>query len=238
MQLIRNFATLKKDMHVIQMNKANTPISNIKRKTTKERVRIHHKWNKRIGLYSFLGKNFLKLILLLAGIVFAILILDWVFDLKHQQEVIKSFVNSLKPVYVFLFFYATESFMGMIPPDIFIVWSKARFSEHPYLLVTILGTISYLGGITAYYLGKLIRRSKRVESYIKRKYEKNFDMIEKWGGMVIIMAALFPLPFAMISTIAGMVKYPVKTFLLFGLTRYIRFYLYAVVIFGVLKDFF
>ena len=185
-----------------------------------------------------MGKNFLKLILLLAGIVFAILILDWVFDLKHQQEVIKSFVNSLKPVYVFLFFYATESFMGMIPPDIFIVWSKARFSEHPYLLVTILGTISYLGGITAYYLGKLIRRSKRVESYIKRKYEKNFDMIEKWGGMVIIMAALFPLPFAMISTIAGMVKYPVKTFLLFGLTRYIRFYLYAVVIFGVLKDFF
>ncbi len=224
-------------MHIIQMNKANNVTSNIKRKTTKERFQIHHKWNKRIGLYSFLGKNFLKLLLVLLGIVFAILILDWIFDLKHQQEVIKSFVNSLKPIYVFLFFYATESFMGMIPPDIFIVWSKARFSEHPYLLVTILATISYLGGITAYHLGKLTGKSKGVEKYIKRKYEKNFDMVEKWGGLVIIMAALFPLPFAMISTIAGIVKYPFKTYLLFGLTRYIRFYLYAVVIFGVLKDF-
>jgi membrane protein DedA with SNARE-associated domain len=62
-------------------------------------------------------------------------------------------------------------------------------------------------------------------------------MIEKWGGLVIIMAALFPLPFAMISTIAGIVKYPFKTYLLYGLTRYIRFYLYAIVIFGALKEF-
>jgi len=220
------------------MDKANNAANNLKRRTNKERFRIHHKWNKRIGLYSFLGKNFLKLILILAGIVFAIFVLDWIFDLKHQQIVIKNFVDSLKPIYVFLFFFATESFMGMIPPDIFIVWSKARFPEHPYLLVTILATISYLGGVAAYYLGKLTRKSKRVKGYIKRKYEKNFDMIEKWGGLVIIMAALFPLPFAMISTIAGIVKYPFRTFLLFGLTRYIRFYLYAVVIFGALKDFF
>jgi membrane protein YqaA with SNARE-associated domain len=52
---------------------------------------------------------------------------------------------------------------------------KARFPEHPYLLVTILATISYIGGIAAYYLGKLTRKSKRVENYIKRKYEKNFE---------------------------------------------------------------
>ena len=219
------------------MNKANNATSNLKKRTTKERFRIHHNWNKRIGLYSFLGKNFLKLLLLLAGIVLAIFILDWIFDLKHQQEVIKSFVDSLKPVYVFLFFFATESFMGMIPPDIFIVWAKARFTAHPYIMVTILATISYIGGIVAYYLGQFTRKSKRVKGYIKRKYEKNFDMIEKWGGLVIIMAALFPLPFAMISTIAGIVKYPFKTFLLYGLTRYIRFYLYAIVIFGALKEF-
>ncbi len=219
------------------MDKANNATDNLKRRTTKEKFRIHHKWNKRIGLYSFLGKNFLKLILILVGLVLAIFILDWIFDLKHQQEVIKEFVNNLRPIYVFLFFFGTESFMGMIPPDIFIVWSKARFPEHPYVLVTILATISYLGGVTAYYLGRFTRRSKRVESFIKKKYEKNFDMIEKWGGLVIIMAALFPLPFAMISTVAGIVKYPFKTYLLYGLTRYIRFYLYAIVIFGALKEF-
>ncbi|NJO90984.1 MAG: hypothetical protein HC831_19985 [Chloroflexia bacterium] len=91
-------------MRELLMNKANNVTDNWKRRTTKEKFRIHHKWNKRIGLYSFLGKNFLKLILILVGIVFAILVLDWIFDLKHQQEVIKNFVNTLKPIYVFLFF--------------------------------------------------------------------------------------------------------------------------------------
>ena len=220
------------------MDKTNNVANNIKRKTTKQKFRIHHNWNKRIGLYSFLGKNFLKLILILVGIVLAIFVIDWIFDLKQQQKHIQGFVESMRPVYVLVFFYTTESFMGMIPPDIFIFWGKARFPEHPYILVTVLATISYLGGITAYYLGKFIRKSNRVRNYIKRRYEKNFDLIEKWGGLVIVMAALFPLPFAMISTIAGIVKYPFKHFLLYGLTRYIRFYLYAVVIFGALKEFF
>ena len=220
------------------MNNTENVSNNLKKRTTKEKFRIYHKLNKRSGLYHFLGKNFLKLILILAGIVFAIFLLDWIFDLKHQQDVIQEIVDRMRPIYVFLFFFGTESFMGMIPPDIFIVWSKARFPEHPYLLVTILASISYIGGIVAYYLGKLIRKSPRVRNHIKKKYEKNFDLIEKWGGLVIIMAALFPLPFAMISTIAGIVKYPFRQFLLFGLTRYIRFYLYAVVIFGALKDFF
>lgn len=219
------------------MNKISKESSIPKKRTTKERFRIYHKMNKRNGLYLFLGNNFLKLILILAAIVLAIFILDWIFDLKHQQEVIQHFVESLRPIYVFLFFYSTESVMGMIPPDIFIVWSKARYQDHPYLLVTLLATISYLGGITAYYLGKFVRRSNRVRNYIKRKYEKNFNLIEKWGGLIIIMAALFPLPFAMISTIAGIVNYPIKPYLLYGLTRYIRFYLYAVVIFGALKEF-
>jgi hypothetical protein len=58
------------------MNKANNVTDNLKRRTTKEKFRIHHKWNKRIGLYSFLGKNFLKLTLILAGLVLAIFILD------------------------------------------------------------------------------------------------------------------------------------------------------------------
>lgn len=221
----------------LPMGKGNNTTSEVRRRSTKQKLNIHHRWNKRIGLYSFLGKNVLKMILILVGIVVILFVLDLIFDLKHQQEVIRGFVNTLKPIYVFLFFFASESFMGMIPPDIFIFWSKARFPEYPYTFVTILGTISYLGGIVAYYLGRLTRKSKRVEKYIKRKYEKNFDMIEKWGGLVIIMAALFPLPFAMISTIAGIVKYPIKTFLIYGLTRYLRFYLYAIVIFGALKDF-
>ncbi len=207
-----------------------------RKKTKTEKLLIHHKWNKRTGLYNFFVQNFVKLILILAAIVLLIFIVDSIFDLKHQGDVIKEFLHNHNSVFVFIFFYLTESIMGMIPPDFFIVWAKARYQDQTYFIVTVLATISYFGGITAYYLGILTGRFKRVENFIKRKYGKNFNLIEKWGGLVIIMAALFPLPFAMISTIAGIVKYPFKKFLLYGLTRYLRFYLYAVVIFGALKN--
>jgi len=208
-----------------------------KKRTWTERLHLNHKINLRSGLYWFLGQNIIKLIIALVIIVLAIYLIDWIFDLKKQQEYIQAIVDQMEPVYVFIFFLATESFMGLIPPDIFIVWGKARFPDSAYLLVAILASLSYIGGIIAYKLGSWSLKFPRVKNFIARKYEKNFDLIKKWGGLVIIVAALFPLPFAMTSTAAGIVKYPFKQFLLFGLTRYIRFFLYAIVIFGVLKDF-
>ena len=210
---------------------------NIKQRSFLRKVELSHSYYKRSGLYKFLGVNLIKLILILGGIVLLILLLDQVVDFKHQQDNLQHFVERHNPFFVFSFFLLTESFMGFIPPDIFMVWGKARFPEHAFLIVGLLGTLSYIGGINAYFLGVWVRKFPKVEKYIQRRYEKNFELIEKWGGVVIIMAALFPLPFAMISTIAGIVRYPFRTFALYGLTRYIRFFLYAVVIFGAIKNF-
>jgi len=208
-----------------------------KKRTRKKQIELYHSYYKRTGLYKFLGINFIKLILMLVGIIVLILVLDQIVDFKLQQDKLQHFVDQHNPFFVFTFFLLTESFMGFIPPDIFMVWGRAKFPENAYLIVGVLGTLSYIGGINAYFLGILIRRFPTVEKFIQRKYGRNFELIEKWGGIVIIMAALFPLPFAMISTIAGIVKYPFRTFLLYGLTRYIRFFLYAVVIFGAIKSF-
>ncbi len=206
-----------------------------KKRTYKKTLELYHNYYKRTGLYKFLGINFLKLILILAGIIVLILILDQIVDFKARQDDLQHFVERHNPLFVFTFFLGTESFMGLIPPDIFIVWAKARFPENAYFIVGVLGTLSYIGGINAYFLGILVRRFPKVEAYVQKKYEKNFELIKKWGGIVIIMAALFPLPFAMISTVAGIVKYPFKPFLMYGLTRYIRFFLYAMAIFGALN---
>lgn len=200
-------------------------------------MELSHSYYKRSGLYKFLGINLIKLILILGGIILLILLLDQIVDFKQQQDKLQHFVEMHNPLFVFSFFLLTESFMGLIPPDIFMVWGKARFPDHIFIIVGLLATLSYIGGINAYYLGVWVRKFPKVERFIQRKYEKNFDLIEKWGGVVIIMAALFPLPFAMISTIAGIVRYPFKTFALYGLTRYIRFFLYAIVIFGAIKRF-
>ena len=209
--------------------------NNKKKRSLKKTLEIYHNYYKRTGLYKFLGMNLLKMILILAGIVAVILLLDQIVDFKAQQDKLQHFVEKHNPLFVFTFFLGTESFMGLIPPDIFIVWAKARFPEYPYWIVGVLGTISYIGGINAYFLGVLIRKFPKVERYVQKRYASNFELIQKWGGIVIIMAALFPLPYATISTAAGIVKYPFKPFLLYGLTRYIRFFLYAMAIFGALN---
>ncbi len=201
-----------------------------------EKMKLYHVYNKRTGLYTFLLKNFIKLILILGGIVALLLIankilLSYGIDLNQALE---AMVNKLPVHYALLVFYLSESILGWLPPDIFIIWGKSAPTTNLILNITILGTISYLGGITAYKLGELIQRFPKMHAYIERKYAKNFELIQKWGGVVIVMAALFPLPFATISTIAGIVKYPFKPFVLYGLTRYLRFYIYAAGIFGVL----
>ncbi len=199
-----------------------------------QKIHRYHKYYQRSGLYPFLLKNLATLFLILAAFVAIIFIVDWFVDLRELQKTLQSQVNELNPIWVYLFFYLTESILGMIPPDIFIIWGK--YADYPYLVVTLLATISYLGGITAYKLGKRIRHFPRIDNYIRSRHKDNFHLIKKWGGVVIIMAALFPLPFATISLIAGMVNYPFRSFLYYGLTRYLRFFLYAIPIYSALNS--
>jgi len=207
-----------------------------KKRSFKDRLRIYNASNKRSGLYSFLLKNFIKLVFILGGIV-ALLFLTNMILISYGiniNEALDEMVNSLPVPYALMVFYLSESILGWLPPDIFIVWGKAAPTTNIIINITILGTISYLGGVTAYKLGELIQRSPRMYAWVQRKYSKNFELIQKWGGIVVVMAALFPLPFATISTVAGIVKYPIKPFMLYGLTRYLRFYIYAAGIFGIL----
>ncbi len=209
-----------------------------KRKGILKKIKLYNAYYKRSGLYNFFFKSFLKLILILVSIIAVIIITNKIFIASgiDFKLVIENIISSLRAEIVLLIFLISESFLGWIPPDFFIVWAKSRPSEYPYLNVTFLATVSYFGGIIAYHIGEIIGRFPKVNNYIEKKYSKNFDMIKRWGGIVIVMAALFPLPYATISTTAGIVGYPYKQYILFGLTRYLRFYLYAIWIFWGLNN--
>lgn len=204
-----------------------------RKRTFRERMFLYFRIYKRNGLLYFILTNFLKLIMILILIIALIigineLLLYLGFNLTEWFE---EYIQYVDDSYVLLLFFVSESVLGWIPPDFFIIWGKIRPTDIPYLNVGILATISYLGGIVAYHLGLLIRRFPRVNAYVKRRFENNFQLIDRWGGVVVVMSALFPLPFATISTVAGIVRYPFTKFLLYGATRYIRFYLYAAWIF-------
>ncbi len=197
----------------------------------------YHK-HKRSGLLKFILINFLKLLailLLIVGLIVALnhLLVYWGINVGERFT---KYVDYIDYKYVLAIFFASESILGWLPPDFFIIWSKSTLTDFPYLNVGILACISYIGGMVAYYLGTLIRKFPRVNAYVKRRFENNFQLIDRWGGVVVFLAAMFPLPYATISTVAGVVRYPFKKYLLYGSTRFIRFYLYAAWIFWGLEQ--
>ena len=195
-------------------------------KSFAEKLRIRHAYNKRTGLYKFMGQIVIKLLVIIAIIVGIVLLLNHFFNLS---QIIEDYIFSHDTPGVLTLFLISETVLGWIPPDLFIMWSD-KFNA-PLLWLTILGTISYVGGINAYFIGKIALKFPRFRRWLENRNAVFFERIRKWGGIIIILAALFPLPFATTTLAAGLVKYPLKQTLIFGLSRYIRFYLYGAMIF-------
>jgi membrane protein YqaA with SNARE-associated domain len=94
--------------------------------------------------------------------------------------------------------------------------------------------LSYLGGIISYFFGRGIANIPKVFVYLEVKMAKHIKNMRKWGGLLIIAGALLPLPFAVSSIAAGVIKFPFGNFLVFGLLRFVRFLIYGLLIFGIL----
>jgi len=189
----------------------------------KSRLNTYHHYYKRKGVYTFLWKNSLKIAIGFAVVIGAFLIFkDYV---PNYDAKLESVLNSINTWWALSIFFASETILGLIPPDLFIIWSK-KF-DSPYLMVSLLAILSYVGGVLAYFIGRYIGGLPIVESWILAKFDKHFIMIRKWGGVLIVFAALFPLPFSSICSVAGAVRFPFKTFLILALFRFVRIFGYA-----------
>ncbi len=201
-----------------------------KKKKFKHRVNIYHFYYKKKGVYAFLFKNILKISIALVILVVALYALKLLipdFDAGLNQ-----IINRFDTLPVLSIFFASETILGLIPPDLFIVWSQ-KFN-YPYAMILVLAVLSYIGGVISYFIGKKIGSLPKIDAWIKKKFIAHFDKIRKWGGVLIIFAALFPLPFSPVCMVAGMVRFPIPAFLSLGLFRFVRFFAYALVLFKVL----
>lgn len=128
-------------------------------------------------------------------------------------------------------FFLSETILGLIPPDLFIVWAK-QFS-HPYAMVLLLAVLSYTAGFLSYYLGVKLGGIKKISELINIKFADEFKMLRSWGGFIIVIAALFPLPYSTMCLGAGMLRYSFRALVLLGLFRIVRFFAYAAVLYQV-----
>jgi|SRR5690554_641980 len=198
-----------------------------KKRRLGKKVNTYHHLYRRKGVYPFLVKNSLKLIIFLGLIIAALLIFqDKMPDLKYTFEL---FTSKFKPITILVFFLLSESILlGLIPPDFFLVWAQ-QFPA-PYAMIALLAVLSYGGGIISYFVGNYIGHLPKVDKWLQQRFFQHINKIKKWGGVLIVFAAIFPLPYSPICMVAGMVRFPFTVFIILGLFRFLRIFGYAFVL--------
>lgn len=202
-----------------------------KKKSAKEpHIKRVHNYYSYTGFYSFLGKSLKKA--LPPIVIFVLLILGFHFFIFDIPSALDWAVESLPNWGVLAFFYLSESLLGLIPPELFIAWSGK--TAEPVINLSILAVLSYLGGMTSYFIGRATLRIPQFHYYMEVKMARQIKQARKWGGILIAVGALLPLPFAISSIVAGMIKFPFYQWVLYGLLRFLRYVLYGAAIFSVL----
>jgi membrane protein YqaA with SNARE-associated domain len=192
----------------------------------------HHTENIRKGLYGYMWWSALKIIFIyILVIVPVILIARQLIDLNLLfQYIFKNHSDG----FVVVVFFVSECFLGMIPPDLFVIWSS-KFST-PTALLALLGILSYIGGAISYLIGYWLSKRPGIKAYSEHVLKKYILLVRKWGGAFIIIAALFPFsPFSMVIIAVSLLKYPFRLYLLFGITRIARFLVQGVLYLDILN---
>lgn len=188
-----------------------------------------HNYYVSTGFYLFVWESLKKAFLPIVLVVICLFLFnEYVYDINEGLE---NLTETFSRIGVLTTFFISETLLGLIPPEIFIAWSKK--TTDPIVNLMLLATLSYGGGLISYFLGRMTLRIKAVKNYLEVKMAENLKNTRKWGGFLILVGALLPLPFSIACLAAGMIKYSFRNVVIFGLFRFLRFAIYAWAIFKV-----
>lgn len=200
-----------------------------KSKTNKSKLQLLHQYYTYTGFYKFVWKSVKKALPAIIILVVLVFVINKFFNIN---EFLQNLTETL-PVYgVLTFFFVSETLLGIVPPEMFIAWSSKMNS--PWFYLTILAFLSYFGGLISYWIGHVITKIPRVHTYLEKKMATQLKNSKKWGGFLIIVGALLPLPFSMACLAAGIIKFSFKNVVIYGTLRFIRFAIYGIIIFKAL----
>ncbi len=125
----------------------------------------------------------------------------------------------------------SELIFGIIPPELFMMWALRFESLKDYVFwVFIFAVISYLAGFAGFLFGRYLNTTILFR-YIRRRFlGKYHSLLQKFGVFLILVAALTPLPYSAISMLVGSLHYPMQRYLLWALSRFIRYAVYGFII--------
>ncbi len=178
---------------------------------------------------SFLIKNLLKGFLYLAILLGLFFILKQYYSEQERQEWFGAIYNN--PHLVMSIFVASEILFGVIPPEVFMLWSlETGWIGSYFISIGMLSVISYAAGYFNFRIGLFINDRSNVLKTRNRFIQKYIVLFKEYGAFLVIVAAISPIPFSLIALLGGTAGLTKRKYLLFSLLRIVRFFVYAYVL--------
>jgi membrane protein YqaA with SNARE-associated domain len=164
---------------------------------------------------------------LLKGLIWlAIIVILFVFTKHHvDKDLILKYEHFFeKPGLILTIFTISELIVGIVPPELFFIWSLRSGDPNTYILnILILTVISYIAGFLAFIFGRYLHNTL-LYKYLQKKYLKKTEvLLHEYGLYLILVSALTPIPFSGTAMLVGSVNYPVNKYLYLSLSRFVKF---------------
>jgi membrane protein YqaA with SNARE-associated domain len=193
----------------------------------KRLFKLYHILLQRTGGYTFIRQNVSKLIGSVVGIIALFYLIDtFVIDIDSATAWL---TKTLSAEGLIAIFFASEISIGLVSPEILIVWADE--TEFPVWTLALLASISYIGGLSSYFIGRYLATRKIIRERLVLRYASTMRQLKRFGGLLIIIAALTPLPYPIVCQLCGINKFPFRVFALLTLVRFLRFAIYGLVLY-------
>ncbi len=124
--------------------------------------------------------------------------------------------------------FAESSFFP-IPPDILLIPMVVAKRQHWFIYASICTIASVLGAFVGYYIGAMLFQTigaAVLEFYgAAHNFERFKDWYDQWGGWGILLGALTPFPYKVLTIFSGSVGFDLITFTIVSIIgRGLRFF--------------
>ena len=142
----------------------------------KSKLRLLHQYYSYTGFYAFVRSSLGKAVMTIITFIVVLWIVHaFVIDFN---TLFTSITTRYSPLIILLVFFASESLLGLVPPEIFIAWADK--TESPLFYLSLLALVSYLGGIISFFIGRFIAKIPSAKEFLEVKMEKHIKMIVNW----------------------------------------------------------
>lgn len=179
---------------------------------------------------KFLLSNGLKGIIWLAILIVGYILFDNLVVSKNPDVWLHRFYS--QPVIIYLIYFASELFLGLFPPELFMIWAFNKGDTFHYILnVGFFAVVSYGLGYLNFLIGQYLYKRVIFRYFRKRFFKESWEQLRKYGLFLILVAAITPVPWAAVCLLVGSAGYPTKNFMLYALARILRFAVYGFIVF-------